>query len=69
VDVDVLDIHELLAVSLGIVVGGSRGETGDRRLAQARTGAAGRGRSPGGCGSRGGCGGCGSGGGCGGVHP
>jgi len=42
VDIDVLDIHELLATSLGIDVGGSRGETGDRRLAQVRTGAPGR---------------------------
>jgi heterodisulfide reductase subunit D len=63
VDVDVLDIHELLATSLGIDVGGTRGETGDRRLARARTGAAGRGRSPQGCGEGGGCG---TGGGCGG---
>jgi heterodisulfide reductase subunit D len=44
-DIDVVDIHELLAESLGITVGGSRGEVGDRR---------------GGC-SGGGCGGgCGS---------
>jgi hypothetical protein len=42
VDIDVLDIHELLATSLGIDVGGSRGETGDRRFAQVRTGAPGR---------------------------
>ncbi len=40
VDIDVLDIHELLAMSLGIEVGGSRGETGDRRLAQVRAGGA-----------------------------
>jgi heterodisulfide reductase subunit D len=31
VDIDVVDIHELLAESLGIEVGGSRGEVGDRR--------------------------------------
>lgn len=30
-DIDVIDIHELLAQSLGIEVGGSRGEVGDRR--------------------------------------
>jgi Fe-S oxidoreductase len=42
VDIDVLDIHELLATSLGIDVGGSRGEIGDRRYAQVRTGAPGR---------------------------
>lgn len=30
-DIDVVDIHELLAMSLGIEVGGSRGEVGDRR--------------------------------------
>ncbi len=41
VDIDVLDIHELLATSLGIDVGGSRGAPGDRRLAQVRTGAPG----------------------------
>ncbi|WP_433559742.1 (Fe-S)-binding protein [Pseudonocardia xinjiangensis] len=48
-DIDVVDIHELLAESLGITVGGSRGEVGDRR-------------SAGGCGggSCGGGGGCGS---------
>jgi heterodisulfide reductase subunit D len=48
-DIDVVDIHELLAESLGITVGGSRGEVGDRR-------------SGGGCGggSCGGAGGCGS---------
>ena len=74
VDIDVLDIHELLATSLGIRVGGTRGATGDRRLARARQGAAGRERSPrgcagGGCGGGGGCSG-GSGGarGCGGAH-
>ena len=68
VDIDVLDIHELLATSLGIRVGGTRGATGDRRLARARQGAAGRERSPRGC-AGGGCGG-GSGGacGCGGAH-
>ncbi len=33
VDIDVIDIHELLAESLGIEVGGSRGEVGDRRCA------------------------------------
>ena len=31
-DIDVVDLHELLAESLGIAVGGSRGEIGDRRL-------------------------------------
>jgi heterodisulfide reductase subunit D len=31
VDIDVIDIHELLAESLGIEVGGSRGEVGDKR--------------------------------------
>lgn len=73
VDIDVLDIHELLAISLGIRVGGTRGETGDRRLARARQGAAGRERSPRGC-AEGGCGGGGCGGGsggacgCGGAH-
>jgi heterodisulfide reductase subunit D len=30
-EIDVIDIHELLAHSLGITVGGSRGEIGDRR--------------------------------------
>jgi heterodisulfide reductase subunit D len=30
-DIDVIDIHELLAESLGLDVGGSRGEVGDRR--------------------------------------
>ena len=30
-DIDVVDIHELLAESLGITVGGSRGAVGDRR--------------------------------------
>ena len=30
-DIDVVDLHELLAESLGITVGGSRGEVGDRR--------------------------------------
>jgi heterodisulfide reductase subunit D len=66
-DIDVVDLHELLAQSLGIEVGGSRGEVGDRRLAQERTGVPGRarrtrghGRGGGGCGS-GGCGGTGCG--------
>ena len=73
VDIDVLDIHELLATSLGIEVGGSRGDTGDRRLAQERTGTPGRARRTRGCGAGagGGCGpggGCGSGSGCGGAH-
>ncbi len=31
-DIDVVDLHELFAESLGITVGGSRGEVGDRRL-------------------------------------
>src|ERR671913_1080877 len=43
-DIDVVDLHELFAQSLGIVVGGSRGDVGDRRLAQERTGVAGRAR-------------------------
>lgn len=30
-NIDVVDIHELFAESLGITVGGSRGEVGDRR--------------------------------------
>ncbi len=81
VDIDVIDIHELLATSLGIQVGGSRGDVGDRRLAQERTGVAGRARRTrgAGCGAGGGCGnggcgggGCGSGGaggcGCGSSH-
>jgi hypothetical protein len=40
--------------SLGITVGGSRGDVGDRRLAQERTGVAGRARrtAAGGCGRR-----------------
>jgi heterodisulfide reductase subunit D len=63
-DIDVVDLHELFAQSLGITVGGSRGDVGDRRLAQERTGVAGRARRAGGCGG-GGCG-CGGGGGCGG---
>jgi len=67
VDIDVLDIHELLATSLGIEVGGTRGETGDRRLAQERTGVAGRARRTRGCGSGAGCG-SGEGCGCGGAH-
>ncbi|HLT61119.1 MAG TPA: (Fe-S)-binding protein [Microlunatus sp.] len=45
-DIDVIDIHELLAESLGIEVGGSRGEVGDRRAA----------RPGGGCGGSCGCG-------------
>jgi Fe-S oxidoreductase len=60
-DIDVVDLHELFAESLGITVGGSRGEVGDRRLAQERTGVPGRARRT--RGSGGGCGGCG--GGCG----
>ena len=64
-DIDVLDLHELFAQSLGVTVGGSRGEVGDQRLAQERTGVAGRARRARGSGS-GGSGGCGSGsGGCG----
>lgn len=66
-DIDVMDLHELYAQSLGITVGGSRGEVGDRRLAQERTGVPGRARRAqgssrsecggGGCGaSSGGCG-------------
>lgn len=43
--IDVVDIHELLAESLGIEVGGSRGEAGDRRS------------SGSGCGGQCGCGG------------
>ena len=31
-DIDVVDLHELFAESLGLSVGGSRGEVGDRRL-------------------------------------
>ncbi len=69
-DIDVVDLHELFAQSLGIDVGGSRGDVGDRRLAQERTGVAGRARrtrgSGGGCGG-GGCGGGGCGGGSGGC--
>ena len=65
-DIDVIDLHELFAQSLGITVGGSRGDVGDRRLAQQRTGVAGRARrTRGGCrdGAGGGCGGsCSSGG-------
>jgi Fe-S oxidoreductase len=63
-DIDVVDLHELFAQSLGITVGGSRGDVGDRRLAQERTGVAGRARRTQGS-SRGGCGGGGCGGGCG----
>jgi heterodisulfide reductase subunit D len=63
-DIDVVDLHELLAESLGIAVGGSRGDVGDRRLAQARSGVPGRARrsrgtcagAGGGCGNVGGCG-------------
>ncbi|SOD94911.1 (Fe-S)-binding protein [Blastococcus haudaquaticus] len=62
-DIDVVDLHELFAQSLGITVGGSRGDVGDRRLAQERTGVPGRARREHGS-SRGGCGG--GGGGCGG---
>ncbi|MGK5171544.1 (Fe-S)-binding protein [Geodermatophilus sp. CPCC 205761] len=64
-DIDVVDLHELFAQSLGIDVGGSRGDVGDRRLAQERTGVPGRARRTRGTG--GGCGGgCGNGaGGCG----
>ncbi len=61
-DIDVLDLHELLAESLGITVGGSHGDLGDQRLAQRRTGVAGRARRMRGTG----CGGCGSSCGCGG---
>ncbi|WP_202911477.1 (Fe-S)-binding protein [Segeticoccus rhizosphaerae] len=67
-DIDVVDLHELLAESLGIEVGGSRGDLGDRRLAQERSGVPGRARRArgAGCGSGGcGSGGCGSGNGCG----
>lgn len=46
-DIDVVDIHEILAQSLGIEVGGSRGEVGDRRS----------GCGGGSCGGAGGCGG------------
>jgi heterodisulfide reductase subunit D len=46
-DIDVVDIHELLAESLGIIVGGSRGEVGDRR--------SGGGCGGGSCGGAGGC--------------
>jgi heterodisulfide reductase subunit D len=63
-DIDVVDLHELFAQSLGISVGGSRGDVGDRRLAQERTGVPGRARRAHGS-SRGGCGGGGCGGGCG----
>jgi heterodisulfide reductase subunit D len=61
-DIDVVDLHELFAQSLGITVGGSRGDVGDRRLAQERTGVPGRARRAHGS-SRGGCGGGGCGGG------
>src|SRR4030095_5414679 len=40
-DIDVVDLHELFAQSLGITVGGSPGGVGDRRLAQAPTRAGG----------------------------
>jgi hypothetical protein len=43
-DIDVIDLHELLAQSLGIDVGGSRGPVGDQRLAAERSGVAGRAR-------------------------
>lgn len=43
-DIDVVDLSELLAESLGITIGGSRGDLGDRRLAQQRTGVPGRAR-------------------------
>jgi heterodisulfide reductase subunit D len=36
-DIDVLDLHELFAQSLGITVGGSNGEVGDRRRGGAMT--------------------------------
>ena len=74
VDIDVVDIHELLATSLGIEVGGSRGDIGDRRLAQERTGVPGRTRRTGGgcgggeCGGRGGSCAPGEPCGCGGAH-
>jgi Fe-S oxidoreductase len=64
-DIDIIDLHELLAESLGITVGGSRGDVGDIRLAQERSGVPGRARRTRGTG----CGGCGGGcgdGGCGG---
>ena len=69
-DIDVVDLHELFAQSLGITVGGSRGDVGDRRLAEERSGVPGRARRTRGGGCGGGCGGggggCGSGGnGCG----
>lgn len=60
-DIDVVDLHELLAESLGITVGGSRGGLGDQRLAQARSGVSGRARRSRGAGCGGGCG-CGGGG-------
>jgi Fe-S oxidoreductase len=41
-DIDVIDLHELLATSLGIEVGGTRGPVGDQRLAQERSGVVGR---------------------------
>jgi heterodisulfide reductase subunit D len=62
-DIDVVDLHELFAQSLGLTVGGSRGEVGDRRLAQERAGAPGRARRATGGGCRGGA--CGNGDGCG----
>lgn len=67
-DIDVVDVAELLAESLGITIGGSRGELGDQRLAQARSGVPGRARRTRGIGcGGGGCGGggCGDSGGCG----
>lgn len=55
-DLDVVDLHELLAESLGITVGGSRGQSNDRRTARERTGIEHRERTcAGGC--RGGFGG------------
>jgi len=66
-DIDVVDLHELLAQSLGIIVGGSRGDVGDRRLASEPMGVPGRTRRAHGSGRTGcGGGGCGSGCGCGG---
>src|ERR671913_30975 len=68
-DIDVVDLHELFAQSLGIAVGGSRGDVGDRRLAQERSGVPGRARRTRGTGGGGGNGGGGAtGGGGGGGH-
>lgn len=47
-DIDVIDIHELLAESVGIEVGGSRGEVGDRRPGSRRAGGCGGGSCGGG---------------------